>query len=626
MCKIWQYLMVFVLSLVSVFVSAIDVHAVSNLVMLSSAAYAGPHLDEDCDYGEGVAIDRDGNVIVAGYSHRGLDYDWFTAKYDQNLVVISSVIYTGSDNKVKAHAVAIDHANNIIVTGIDTDYSYNNSYITIKYDSHLAMVSSTSLAGTSLVPYSVAIDGSDNIIVTGSSSDGFLTVKYSPNLVMTASATFASPDHQNGIARGVAVDASDNIMVTGYTSNGLNTDIFTIKYSPAFVLLASATYDSSFRDRGHGVAVDRCGNIIVAGCVNTSSDQDSGNIFTIKYSPSLAVLASAMFAGDANIYDEARGVATDSSNNIIVTGSVDDYGPDAYNADVLTVQYNPNLVLIATAVYNGSTIASDDGDAGCGVAVDASDNMVVFGFTNSGVHGYSDGLILKYESGAVYTSTNSIITSLGGSVQIRPESGLIGVAIPPNAFTQNVSMAVATVTVPSSTQDSINVTPIGIEITTNVGLQPQAALTLTVHYRDADIAGHDENKLTLARYDNGRWIPISTTVYADQNKLVATVTHLSIFAVVEQVPAVNLAQIKAYPNPYNPRNGTLTLANLTVNAEIKIFTITGELVRILEYSSGTGQVLWDGKNDGGAMVASGVYLALIKNDAGKKILKIAVER
>ena len=39
-----------------------------------------------------------------------------------------------------------------------------------------------------------------------------------------------------------------------------------------------------------------------------------------------------------------------------------------------------------------------------------------------------------------------------------------------------------------------------------------------------------------------------------------------------------------------------------------------------------GTVIWDGKDAGGHPVASGVYLALVRNSAGNKIVKFAIER
>jgi subtilisin family serine protease len=81
----------------------------------------------------------------------------------------------------------------------------------------------------------------------------------------------------------------------------------------------------------------------------------------------------------------------------------------------------------------------------------------------------------------------------------------------------------------------------------------------------------------------------------------------------------------AYPNPFRP--STHRLVTFTVPAEmaasgleVKVYTQEGELVRKLDSSS------WDGKNDAGAPVASGVYLFRVKTDKDSAVGKMALVR
>ncbi|MGQ9615500.1 MAG: FlgD immunoglobulin-like domain containing protein, partial [Spirochaetota bacterium] len=63
------------------------------------------------------------------------------------------------------------------------------------------------------------------------------------------------------------------------------------------------------------------------------------------------------------------------------------------------------------------------------------------------------------------------------------------------------------------------------------------------------------------------------------------------------------------------------------NATIKIFTITGRLVKTFSVtaSSGSNEILWDGKNGRGQVVRNGVYVAVIMSPGGsKQMVKIAV--
>ena len=66
-----------------------------------------------------------------------------------------------------------------------------------------------------------------------------------------------------------------------------------------------------------------------------------------------------------------------------------------------------------------------------------------------------------------------------------------------------------------------------------------------------------------------------------------------------------------YPNPFNPetRINYAILENSVVT--IEIFNITGQLIRTLinEYKAkGNYSVIWDGRDNAGRLVSSGIYL------------------
>ena len=70
-----------------------------------------------------------------------------------------------------------------------------------------------------------------------------------------------------------------------------------------------------------------------------------------------------------------------------------------------------------------------------------------------------------------------------------------------------------------------------------------------------------------------------------------------------------------YPNPFNPAT-TLRFGLPTGgHASLSVYNILGEKVRTLleeERSSGEFEVLWDGKNERGRDVASGLYFAQLR--------------
>ena len=78
----------------------------------------------------------------------------------------------------------------------------------------------------------------------------------------------------------------------------------------------------------------------------------------------------------------------------------------------------------------------------------------------------------------------------------------------------------------------------------------------------------------------------------------------------------------AYPNPVPASDSTITFWGTSIpNAEIRIYTLTGELVRTLTEVYGDSNVSWDGRNDKGNLVARGVYYYTAKNFRGKFVVK-----
>lgn len=90
------------------------------------------------------------------------------------------------------------------------------------------------------------------------------------------------------------------------------------------------------------------------------------------------------------------------------------------------------------------------------------------------------------------------------------------------------------------------------------------------------------------------------------------------------------ADFKAWNNVMNPLKGdraTLKFALTgTGQVTLKIYTLTGQKVRTLvnQVLTGGGSADWDGRNDEGAVVASGVYLAHVEGPGVSKTQKIVL--
>ncbi|OGS06318.1 MAG: hypothetical protein A2270_07780 [Elusimicrobia bacterium RIFOXYA12_FULL_51_18] len=84
----------------------------------------------------------------------------------------------------------------------------------------------------------------------------------------------------------------------------------------------------------------------------------------------------------------------------------------------------------------------------------------------------------------------------------------------------------------------------------------------------------------------------------------------------------------AYPNPCNISRGCggITFTRLTLKATVRVFTISGELVRKIEKDSSIDSIGWDLKNLNGRQVASGLYIYLSDGNGTSKTGKLVIVR
>jgi hypothetical protein len=87
----------------------------------------------------------------------------------------------------------------------------------------------------------------------------------------------------------------------------------------------------------------------------------------------------------------------------------------------------------------------------------------------------------------------------------------------------------------------------------------------------------------------------------------------------------DLSLCRNYPNPFDmTKYDRITIGPVPAGASLKIYTLDGMLVKILNESN--GNVIWDGKNSKGSKVASGIYIWVAENGPEKKIEKMTVIR
>jgi hypothetical protein len=505
------------LSLFTLLLSFPDAAHGRDMVVVSSVAYdSGADDTADC-----VTADSDGNVIVAGNSFNGTNFDYRIIKYNRYLVpgTALTVLYDGGGMD-EVHGITPDSSDNIIVTGESEDANNISNYFTIKYDPTLQTVLSSAVydGGGGDWAMAAARDSQDNCIVTGHSDDGstfnIYTIKYDHNLHEVAHKKYDSGKVDK--AYGVAVDGNDNIVIAGCSDN----KAFVIKYDGDFNFVASAVQDTLNSSEARAVAVDSGDNVIIAGRQYVGSTWD---YYIVKYNSDLGVTATVTF--DSGQADEAKGVTVDSQDNIIVTGKS--------GSQYLTLKYDQYLRLVSSGVYDGGP-----GSYAAAVAVDESDNVIVAGTGYDSVNLTNNYFTIKYSASPSLTSIGKAFQGETGELRIVGRGFLAGA---------RVSFADPRITAPSAAVTPPNQIVAAVTVSTAV---PLGVSTITVtNANDEYVTCPDLFEVQYRKFvDNAQDTTI--TSFSDRFAISVTVpagafqqsSTLTIAAMLSTAPAAGTAR------------------------------------------------------------------------------------
>lgn len=218
---------------------------------------------------------------------------------------------------------------------------------------------------------------STGVATTGSSTSGepstSSTTTADDSTSSTGSSTGSSDESSSGVALGVCGNGVPEEGEPCDDGNTVNNDGCSNDCGlPGFgVWIQWFDGAAGRRDEGLGVATDGEGNIVVVG--TTENLQEHLDIHIDKYAPDGSVLWTKSFDAGFALDDLVFGVATDSQDNIIVTGSqfVTDNGFDLW-----TAKYDADGLLLWEFTYNGPVASKDQGHA---VAIDDADNIIIGG-------------------------------------------------------------------------------------------------------------------------------------------------------------------------------------------------------------------------------------------------------
>lgn len=247
-----------------------------------------------------MAIDRDGNVYLAGYSGDSGPNTYSVVKIDnggkQKWVryfggpgsLAEDFEFYGSDDL--APAITVDQEGSVYVSGVgwtsdkEADFA-GNHFITIKYDPGGRRKWIRRYGGGDMdtpLLNDIAVDDRANIYVFGSAGmygDGVIVVKYDA----AGKQEWARRDLPGAWLTGGAVDRDGNVYLVGGSlgvSNG--TDIFGLKYDTKGRLRWVKRYNAGDGIVA-GMALDGDGNMYISAGDAGEAGRTRSRAFTIKY-------------------------------------------------------------------------------------------------------------------------------------------------------------------------------------------------------------------------------------------------------------------------------------------------------------------------------------------------------
>ena len=596
--------------------------------------YKGPgSLD---DWALDLAVDSKGNVYVTGYSERSrTEIDCATVKYDANGNQIWVRRYKGPRSLLgEKNAIAVDSDGNVYVTCFSYESGTDEDYATIKYDTNGKRIWVARYNGPENsidTAYDIALDDAKNVYVTGYSHGkdqnfDYATIKYDTDGNQIWVARYDGPVGTQDLAMALALDSDGNVYVTGYSYGiGTYTDYATVKYDTNGTQIWVARYDGpvSGDDHAHALVVDPSGNVYVAGHGEGSGTEL--DYATIKYDTNGNQIWVRRYDGPMNDADFAPSIALDSSMNVYVTGRS---RSRKTGYDYATIKYDTDGNQIWIVRYNGPGNSSDWGEA---IAVDSSMNVYVTG-ASEGQGTVMDYATIKYSqspSPTLICKTDKSIYNPFDKVQV-----LADVDNPGDGFSAKLLGGIIVMRTPP--KKPIILTGKVVKETIDPGLNPDISLYTSPAFITA-IAPKTTHGAFCILYDN-EGILVDTSVWsltsppdaaqeAFFDQLIRNyiekygVENLTIANARDVSPAPasgapdQTALSSAFPTPANPETWFPFQLSEPGEVTIEIYNASGQLIKTLDlgykeagyYLNKEKAAFWDGCNERGERVASGIY-------------------
>lgn len=373
------------------------------------------------DYGNSVAVQADGKILLAGEFHNGSNYDFALVRYNADGSLDTSF---GIDGRVTSaigaasdygRSVAVQADGKILLAG-DSDNGTNRDFALARYnvDGTLDITFdgdgklTTAIGSSNDYGYSVAVQADGKILLGGYSHNGsnwdFALARYNADGTLDADfdgdgklTTAIGAGNDRG--QSLALQADGKILLGGASWNGSDWDFALVRYN------ADGSLDGTFDDDGKlttgitgsteyvgSVAVQADGKILLGG-------SSGGDFALVRYNADGSLDAS--FDGDGKV-TTAIGAANDAGNSVAVQADgkivVGGHSWTGSKFDFAVVRYNSDGSLDASFDGDGkvTTMIGDSEDLGQSVAVQADGKVLLGGYSHDA--GDPDFALVRYNA------------------------------------------------------------------------------------------------------------------------------------------------------------------------------------------------------------------------------------
>ncbi len=233
-----------------------------------------------------------------------------------------------------------------------------------------------------------------------------------------------------------------------------------------------------------------------------------------------------------------------------------------------------------------------------------------------------------------YSELTVIETGVGSDVEIILDDGII-------ILFDSVDVAGNTIITQNEVgpeAEKYDLLPDNDYIYVTVDAEYVGGIEICIPYDHVTLSAAQEDLLRVIHYTDGQWVDITSSHDKENDIICGTTVDLSPFTLglIKQPTDIEVIDDKIlpkdfilsqnYPNPFNP--STIIQFSLPRLSKVKIdvYNILGQSVRHLvneEKPAGQYQVIWNGLDNNGKSVSSGIYFYKIKTEdfsSSKKML------